>query len=94
VQLYDQLLWIAPGPVVALNRAVAMAETAGPEAALALVDDIDLDGYYVFHAIRANLLGRLGRPAEAAGEYEAAITLTQNEVERDFLQRARTALGG
>ncbi len=58
---------IAPGPVVALNRAVAVAETDGPAAALALVDGLDLDSYYLLHAIRGDLLSRLGRPAEAAG---------------------------
>ena len=65
--LYDQLLALAPSPVVALNRAVAVAEVEGPEAALALVDGLDLDGYRLFHAIRADLLRRLGRDAEAAG---------------------------
>ena len=62
MRLYDQLLAVAPSPVVALNRAVAVAEVDGPAAALALVDGLDLDGYYLFHAIRADLLRRLGRP--------------------------------
>ncbi len=66
VQLYDQLMTVAPGPVVALNRAVAVAEVQGPAAALTLVDDLDLDRYYLFHAIRADLLRRLGRAPEAA----------------------------
>ena len=70
-----------------------MAEVDGPEAALALVDGLDLDGYHLFHAIRADLLRRLGRDAEAALAYEAAIARTDNAAERDFLQRRRQALG-
>jgi RNA polymerase sigma-70 factor, ECF subfamily len=91
--LYDQLLALAPSPVVALNRAVAVAEVHGPEAALALVDTLDdLDGYHLFHAVRADLLARLGRDAEAAAAYEAAIARTRNAAERAFLERARRAL--
>jgi RNA polymerase sigma-70 factor, ECF subfamily len=90
--LYDQLLALAPSPVVALNRAVAVAEVEGPEAALALVDDLDLDGYRLFHAIRADLLRRLGRDAEAVLAYEAAIARTGNATERAFLERRRQAL--
>jgi RNA polymerase sigma-70 factor, ECF subfamily len=90
--LYDQLLALAPSPVVALNRAVAVAEVEGPEAALALVDDLDLDGYRLFHAIRADLLRRLGRDAEAVLAYEAAIARTANATERAFLERRRQAL--
>jgi RNA polymerase sigma-70 factor (ECF subfamily) len=89
LQLYDQLLALAPSPVVALNRAVAVAEVEGPEAALALVDGLELDGFYLFHAIRGHLLRRLGRGAEAARAYEAAIARTDNQVERDFLRRTR-----
>jgi RNA polymerase sigma-70 factor (ECF subfamily) len=92
VQLYDQLLALAPSPVVALNRAVAVAEVDGPQAALALVDGLDLGGYHVFHAVRADLLRRLGRNAEALQAYEAAIARTENATERDFLQRSRQAL--
>ena len=92
VQLYDQLLSLAPSPVVALHRAVAVAEVAGPAEALALVDGLDLDGYHLFHAIRADLLRRLGRDAEAAVAYEAAIARTDNTTERDFLQRKRQEL--
>jgi RNA polymerase sigma-70 factor, ECF subfamily len=92
LQLYDQLLSLAPSPVVALNRAVAVAEVEGPEAALALVDGLDLGGYHVFHAVRADLLRRLGRNAEAAQAYEAAIALAENAAERDFLLRSRQAL--
>jgi RNA polymerase sigma-70 factor, ECF subfamily len=92
MQLYDQLLAIAPGPVVALNRAVVVAEIQGPAAALALVDGLDLADYYLLHAVRADLLRRLGRNAEAAAEYEAAMAGTQNAAERDFLRRGRQAL--
>ncbi len=92
LQLYDQLLALAPSPVVALNRAVAVAEVEGAEAALTLVDGLDLGGYHLFHAIRADLLRRLGRHTEAALAYEAAIARTGNAAERDFLQRRRQAL--
>jgi RNA polymerase sigma-70 factor, ECF subfamily len=85
LELYDQLLTLAPSPVVALNRAVAVAEVEGPGAALALVDGLELDGYHLFHAIRADLLRRLGRNAEAALAYEAAIARTRNTAERAFL---------
>jgi len=90
--LYDQLLALAPSPVAALNRAVAVAEVQGPAAALELVDDLRLDGYYVFHAIRADLLRRLGRGAEAALSYDAAIACTQNAAEREFLGHRRQSL--
>jgi RNA polymerase sigma-70 factor (ECF subfamily) len=89
LQLYDQLLAVAPGPVVALNRAVAVAEVHGPAAALAIVDSLDLDGYYLLHAIRADLLRRLGRPAEAAAAYDLAIARTANMTERAHLAAAR-----
>ena len=92
VQLYDQLLAVAPTPVVALNRAVAVAEVDGPGAALALVDGLDLEGYHLFHAIRADLLARLGRNAEAAQAYEAAVARTENAAERAFLHRRRRTL--
>ena len=92
VQLYDQLLALAPSPVVALNRAVAVAEVEGPEAALRLVNGLELGGYYLFHAVRAELLRRLGRTAEAAQAYEAAIARTENAAERAFLQRSRQTL--
>ena len=85
LQLYDQLLAVAPGPVVALNRAVAVAEVQGPAAALDLVDGLDLDRYYLYHAIRADLLRRLGRPREAARAYEGALALTGNAAERAYL---------
>jgi RNA polymerase sigma-70 factor (ECF subfamily) len=90
--LYDQLMSIAPSPVTALNRAVAVAEVDGPEPALTIVDGLGLDGFHVFHAVRADLLRRLGRDAEAAGEYEAALARTDNAAERDFLRRRLLAL--
>jgi RNA polymerase sigma-70 factor (ECF subfamily) len=92
VALYDQLMSIAPSPVVALNRAVAVAEVAGAEAALALVDELELDGFHMFHAIRADMLRRLGRNVEAASAYDAAIARSGNAIERDFLQRRRQAV--
>ncbi|MGI5215567.1 RNA polymerase sigma factor [Plantactinospora sp. CA-290183] len=93
-QLYDQLLALAPSPVVALHRAVAVAETDGPETALRLVDDLDLDHYQPFHAVRADLLRRSGRAAEAVRAYDAAIARTGNAAERDLLHDLRAALGG
>src|SRR5262245_9280710 len=92
VQLYDQLLALVPSQVVALNRAVAVAEVEGPDAGLRLVDGLDLDGYYLFYAIRAELLRRLGRNAEAVLAYEAALARSENAVEREFLQHRRQAL--
>jgi RNA polymerase sigma-70 factor (ECF subfamily) len=94
VQLYDQLMAVAPSPVVALHRAVAVAEVAGPEAALTLVDDLDLDGYYLFHAIRGHLLRRLGRRAEAAAAYDAALARAGNAAERDFLRHRQQEISG
>ncbi|MEU5722198.1 sigma-70 family RNA polymerase sigma factor [Micromonospora sp. NPDC047738] len=90
--LYDQLMRHAPGPVVALNRAVALAEVAGPAAALAQVDGLDLAGYHVFHAVRADLLRRLGRAGEAAAAYDAAIARTDNHAEQAHLRRVRDLL--
>jgi RNA polymerase sigma-70 factor, ECF subfamily len=88
VSLYDQLMALAPSPVVALNRAVAVAELDGPQAALALVDELELDDYHLFHAIRADLLRRLDRDADAAAAYEEAIARTDNAAERAFLTAA------
>jgi RNA polymerase sigma-70 factor, ECF subfamily len=92
LRLYDHLLSLAPSPVVALNRAVAVAEVEGPNVALTLVDSLDLGGYHLFHAIRADLLRRLGRHAEAALAYEEAIARTENATEREFLRRRRQEL--
>ncbi|MDQ3716117.1 MAG: RNA polymerase sigma factor [Actinomycetota bacterium] len=90
--LYDQLLMLAPSPIVALNRAVAVGEVDGPDVALDLVDRLDLDTYHLFHSIRADLLRRLDRTTEAARAYEAAIAHTDNAAERAFLQHRREAL--
>jgi RNA polymerase sigma-70 factor (ECF subfamily) len=91
LQLYDRLLSLTPTPVIALNRSVALAEVEGPEAALRIVEGIDLDGYYLSHAIRADLLRRLDRVSEAAAAYEAAIARSENAAEREFLgERLRT----
>ncbi|TLH66840.1 RNA polymerase subunit sigma-24 [Mycolicibacterium aubagnense] len=90
--LYDQLMAIAPTPVVALNRAVALAEVAGPQAALDLVEALDLKDYHVYHVVRASLLSRLGRTAEAAEAYDRATALATNPVERAHLRRTRDAL--
>ena len=92
LQLYDHLLSLRPSPVVALHRAVAVAEVESPDAALTLIDELDLDGYHVFHAVRADLLRRLGRTAEAALAYDAAIAHAENAAERGFLHRNRQAL--
>ncbi|HEV8392856.1 MAG TPA: RNA polymerase sigma factor [Vicinamibacterales bacterium] len=92
VQLYDQLMAIAPSPVVALNRAVAVGELEGAEAALTIVEGLTLERYYLWHAIRADLLKRLGRYQEAAPAYDAAIARTDNAAERAFLQRGREAV--
>ena len=90
--LYDQLLVVAPSRVVALHRAVAVAEVEGPGAALVIVDGLDLDGYHLFHAVRADLLARQGRVAEALLAYDQAIGRTRNGPELDLLQRKRQAL--
>lgn len=91
VALYDQLLAVAPTPVVALNRAIAIGEVQGPAPALALVDELDLDSYYAFHATRADLLSRLGRHEEAAAAYERAASMAPTESEQDFLRRGGRA---
>ncbi|MEU1271116.1 sigma-70 family RNA polymerase sigma factor [Streptomyces sp. NPDC005799] len=90
--LYDQLTAFTPSPVVALNRAVAVAETEGPSPALELVDALDLDAYHVFHAVRADLLRRLGRDTEAVRAYEAAAERAESPAQRAFLERRRREL--
>ncbi|WP_340384522.1 sigma-70 family RNA polymerase sigma factor [Streptomyces sp. SS7] len=87
LRLYDQLTALAPSPVVALNRAVAVAEVEGPGPALALVDALGLDGYHVFHAVRADLLRRVDRHAEAARAYASALALAENPAERAYLEK-------
>jgi RNA polymerase sigma-70 factor, ECF subfamily len=90
--LYDQLYALSPSPIVALNRAVAIAELDGPAVGLAEVDRLDLPGYHPFHAARADLLRRLGRSADARAAYDAALALTDNEAERAYLLRRRGQL--
>lgn len=94
LQLYDQLLTFAPTPVVRLNRAVAVAEVHGAAAALGAVEELDLAHYHLFHATRADLLRRVGRNAEAAEAYDAALALTTNAAERKFLAQRRDAARG
>jgi RNA polymerase sigma-70 factor (ECF subfamily) len=90
--LYGQLLALEPTPVVALNRAVALAEVEGPAAGLAAVEVLELGNYYLFHAVRADLLRRLGRDREALAAYRAAQERTDNDAERDFLEARARAL--
>ena len=93
VAIYDQLLAIAPSPVVALNRAVAVSEARGPQEALALVDGLDLDGYHLVHAVRAELLRRTGDVQGAGTAYTRALDLVQNPAERRHLERRLASLG-
>jgi RNA polymerase sigma-70 factor (ECF subfamily) len=92
VQLYDQLLVISPTDIVVLNRAVAVAEVQGPAAALAAIKTLDLGDYHWFHSTRADFLRRLGRGAEAAAAYDAALGLVGNAAERRFLEERRSSL--
>ena len=97
VNLYDALLQLEPSPVVALNRAVAVAMRDGPEAGLELIDDLmghgDLTDYHLAHAARADLCARLGRTADARQSYERALALANQEPERRFLQERLRKLG-
>lgn len=86
VALYDQLMSIAPTEIVALNRAVAVGELRGPGPALALIDELDLESYHLFHASRAAMLARLGRHKQAETAYEQALRLTRNAAEQTFLR--------
>ena len=92
VRLYDQLLAVAPTPVIALNRAIAVAELEGPETGLAIVDTLDLDSYHLYHATRADLLVRLNRRGEAAEAYQLAENLTDNTAEVEYLRRRRASI--
>jgi RNA polymerase sigma-70 factor (ECF subfamily) len=92
--LYGELMRISPSPVVALNRAVAVAEAEGVQAGLALIDRIEgLEHYHLLHAARADLLRRLGRTGEAAEAYRTAIGVTRNPAERSFLETQLHQLG-
>ena len=90
--LYDQLIEVAPTPIVALNRCVAVAEVHGPARALELADKLSLDEYHLFHSTRADLLRRIGRRDDAMAAYDAAIARTANQAERSFLQQRRDGL--
>jgi RNA polymerase sigma factor (sigma-70 family) len=90
--LYDQLLVLVPTPIVALNRAVALAEVHGPAVALAAVEELDIPGYHLLPATRADLLARLGRVDEARAAYDEALALAGNDTERAFLQDRRARL--
>jgi RNA polymerase sigma-70 factor (ECF subfamily) len=94
--LYGELARLDDSPVIALNRAVAVAMADGPAAGLALVDVLEpaLDGMHLFHSTRADLLRRLDRPADAARAYERAIQLATNEAERDFLEHRLAGVRG
>jgi RNA polymerase sigma-70 factor, ECF subfamily len=92
LQLYDQLLAFTPSQVVELNRAVALAEVRGASDALAVVETLDLRDYYLFHAVRAELLSRVSRNEDARSAFDAALALTSNPAERTFMERARNAL--
>jgi RNA polymerase sigma-70 factor, ECF subfamily len=94
VLLYDQLLAVAPSPVAVLNRAVAVAEVDGPQAGLDLIAGLRLDGYYLFHAVRADLLRRAGRADEAAAAYEIALATCGNATESEFLRGRLRSLPG
>jgi RNA polymerase sigma-70 factor (ECF subfamily) len=91
VRLYDLLERLQPSPIVSLNRAVAVAMAEGPQEGLALIDALaaggELDDHHLLHAARADLLRRIGSPAEAARSYRRALTLVSNESERRFLER-------
>ena len=95
VALYDQLVRIDASPIVALNRAVAVGELDGPEVALAAVDRLEekLAGYHAYHAVRADLLRRLGRGQESRAAYDKAIDLAGNTAEVAYLTRRRDQLG-
>ncbi len=96
VRFYDRLIAIMPTPVVALNRAIAVAETEGPQTGLALLDGIaeELDGYHLLHAARGSFLERLGRPREAADAYDRAATLARTDTDTSFLNRRSAKLAG
>ena len=93
--LYDQLVRLDPSPIIALNRAIAVAELDGPEVALALVDRLEhrLAGYHAYHAARADLLRRLGRSQQSRAAYDKAIELAGNTAETASLTRRRDQLG-
>lgn len=94
VALYDQLMTMTPTKVVALNRAVAIGERDGPNAALELIEPLELDNYHLWHASRAEMLARLGRNEEALAAYRRALRLTSNRAEQSFLKEKAQAISG
>jgi RNA polymerase sigma-70 factor, ECF subfamily len=92
--LYGELVRMTGSPVVELNRAVALAEVEGPQAGLAAIDGLELDGYHYLHATRADLLRRLGRRAEARESYLRALELVRSDAERRFLRRRLAEVAG
>ena len=90
--IYDQLMALAPNPVIAMNRAVAVGEVEGPEKALTLVDELDLDRYHLWHAVRADLLRRMRRFEEAGLSYRLAIEKCENAREKAFLEKRRAEM--
>jgi RNA polymerase sigma-70 factor (ECF subfamily) len=92
--LYERLEEITGSPVVTMNRAIAIAEVEGAQAALELLDRVELDGYRYYHSTRADLLRRLGRDDEARAAYVRALELTQQGPEQRFLERRLTDLSG
>ena len=92
VALYDQLMVLEPSPVVAMNRAIAIGELHGPAAGLTLLDELDLDGYHLLHAARAELLARVGRTPEAVAAFDRALAGTANGAERELLRRLRATV--
>ncbi len=91
--IYDQLMAMTPSPVVALNRAVVVAEVDGAEKALVLVEELRMERYHLWQAVRADLLSRLGRIEEARRAFTDAIGLCENEKEREFLEKRKGAVG-
>jgi RNA polymerase sigma-70 factor (ECF subfamily) len=90
--IYDQLMALAPNPVIAMNRAVAVGEVEGPEKALTLVDELDLDRYHLWHAVRADLLRRMRRFEEAGLSYRLAIEKCENAREKAFLEKRKAEM--
>ena len=93
VRLYDQLMAITPNAVIALNRAVAVAECVGAEKGLQLVEELDLERYFLWHAVRADLLARVGKIEESESAYVRAIAACENDREREFLEKRKNAVG-
>jgi RNA polymerase sigma-70 factor (ECF subfamily) len=93
VALYGELSRLTRSPVVELNRAIAIAETQGPETALEIIDPLPLDGFHYVHAARGQLLQRLGRTSEARSAYESALGLVHDDAERRLLERRLAELG-